>query len=186
VLVSARISRAGWLALAVLLAVQLLLIVDVVVVNVALPAIAADLRLTSAELPFAGIAYTLLFGSLLIVGGRTGDAYGRRRVLRAGLVLFLAGSLLAAAAAAPAQLFVARAVQGLGAALVSPNALGLLLATFQEGSARNRALGLWAAVGSGGAILGQLLGGLLTDLAGWPWIFLINLPVAGIALGLQP
>jgi MFS family permease len=113
VLVSARISRAGWLALAVLLAVQLLLIVDVVVVNVALPAIAADLRLTSAELPFTGIAYTLLFGSLLIVGGRTGDAYGRRRVLRAGLVLFLAGSLLAATAAAPAQLFVARAVQGL-------------------------------------------------------------------------
>jgi EmrB/QacA subfamily drug resistance transporter len=180
--VSAPISRAGRLALLVLAAVQLLLIVDVVVVNVALPAIAADLRLTRAELPFTGIAYTLLFGSLLIVGGRAGDAYGRRRVLRAGLVVFLAGSLLAAAAAAPAQLFVARAVQGLGAALVSPNALGLLLATFQEGAARNRALGLWAAVGSGGAVGGQLLGGVVTDLAGWPWIFLINVPVAGVAL----
>jgi EmrB/QacA subfamily drug resistance transporter len=168
--------------LAVLAAAQLLLIVDVVVVNVALPAIAADLRLTRAELPFPGVAYTLLFGSLLIVGGRAGDAHGRRRVLRAGLVLFLAGSLLAAAAAAPVQLFVARAAQGLGAALVAPNALGLLLAVFPEGAARNRALGLWAAVGSGGAVLGQLLGGLLTDLAGWPWIFLINLPVAGVAL----
>jgi EmrB/QacA subfamily drug resistance transporter len=179
---SARIPRAGLLVLLVLSAVQLLLIVDVVVVNVALPAIAADLRLTRAELPFTGIAYTLLFGSLLIVGGRAGDAHGRRRVLRAGLVLFLAGSLLAAAAAAPVQLFVARAVQGLGAALISPNALGLLLATFPEGAARNRALGLWAAVGSGGAVLGQLLGGLLTGLAGWPWIFLINVPVAGVAL----
>jgi EmrB/QacA subfamily drug resistance transporter len=179
---SARIPRAGWLALTVLSAVQLMLIVDVVVVNVALPAIAADLRLTKAQLPFTGIAYTLLFGSLLIVGGRAGDAYGRRRVLRAGLVLFLAGSLLAAAAAEPAQLFGARAAQGLGAALVSPNALGLLLATFPEGAARNGALGVWAAVGSGGAVLGQLLGGLLTDLAGWPWIFLINVPVAGMAL----
>jgi MFS family permease len=145
-----------------------------VVVNVALPAIAADLRLSRAELPFTGIAYTLLFGSLLIVGGRAGDAFGRRRVLRVGLVLFLAGSLAAAAAAAPAQLFAALGVQGLGAALVSPNALGLLLATFEEGPARNRALGLWAAVGSGGAVLGQLVGGIITDLAGWPWIFLIN------------
>lgn len=179
---SARIPRAGWLALTVLSAVQLMLIVDVVVVNVALPAIAADLRLTKAQLPFTGIAYTLLFGSLLIVGGRTGDAYGRRRVLRAGLVLFLAGSLLAAGAAEPAHLFGARAAQGLGAALVSPNALGLLLATFPEGAARNGALGVWAAVGSGGAVLGQLLGGLLTDVAGWPWIFLINVPVAGVAL----
>lgn len=171
-----------WVALIILAAAQLMLIVDVVVVNVALPSIAADLNLGEAELPFVGIAYTLVFGSLLIIGGRAGDLFGRRRVLRTGTVIFLFASLLAAFANEAALLIGARALQGLGAAFISPNAFASLLATNPEGDFRNRALGFWAATISVGAVLGQVVGGVIISTVGWPWIFLINVPVAGVFL----
>jgi EmrB/QacA subfamily drug resistance transporter len=173
--------------LAVLCAAQFMLIVDVVVVNVALPAIKSSLGIADARLAFVSIAYTLVFGSLLIVAGRAGDLFGRRRLLLCGLGVFTIGSLLSGVAQVDWQLFAARGVQGLGAAAVSPIALSLITATFAEGSARNRALGWWGAVGSAGAIAGQLLGGVLTDLAGWRSIFLINVPIgiAAIAIALK-
>jgi EmrB/QacA subfamily drug resistance transporter len=168
--------------LAVLCVAQLMLIVDVVVVNVALPAIKTGLAIPDARLPFTSIAYTMTFGSLLIVAGRAGDLFGRRRLLLAGLGLFTVASLLSGVAQTDWQLFGARALQGLGAAAVSPNALALITATFGEGSERNAALGLWGAVGSAGAIAGQLIGGVVTDLFGWRWIFLINVPVGAVAI----
>jgi EmrB/QacA subfamily drug resistance transporter len=166
--------------LAILCAAQLMLIVDVVIVNVALPSIRDSLDVPDARLQLTGIAYTLTFGSLLIVAARAGDRFGRRRLLVGGMALFTVASVLTGAAQSPWQLFAGRALQGLGAALVSPNALALLTAIVPEGARRNRALGAWAAVGSAGAIAGQLAGGLLTDLVGWRWVFLVNVPV-GVA-----
>lgn len=179
---TAQPLAASRLLLAVLCAAQFMLIIDVVIVNIALPAIRSSLHIAGARLPFVSIAYTLAFGSLLIVAGRAGDLFGRRRLLLAGLAIFTVGSLFSGAAQADWQLFVARALQGLGAAAVSPNALALITATFPEGGERNRALGWWGAVGSAGAIAGQLLGGVITALAGWRWIFLINVPIGIIAL----
>ena len=170
--------------LAVLCAAQLLLIIDIVVVNVALPAIKTSLAIPEARLPLVSISYTLAFGSLLIVAGRAGDLFGRRRLFLAGLVVFTCGSLLSGAAQADWQLFAARVLQGLGAAAISPNALALITTTFAEGSERNRALGFWGAVGSAGAIAGQLLGGLITAAAGWRWIFLINVPIGVLAFAI--
>lgn len=169
--------RAIGTIVAVLCAAQLLLIVDVVVVNVALPSIVRGLGITDSQVQLASVAYTLVFGSLLIVSGRLGDLLGRRRLLLGGVLLFTVASLLSGAAQQGWQLFAARACQGLGAALISPNALALLTSLIPEGDRRNQAFGVWAAVGSGGAILGQLLGGALTELAGWRWIFLINVPI---------
>ena len=157
-----------------------MLIVDVVIVNVALPSIRDSLDVPDARLQLTGIAYTLTFGSLLIVAARAGDRFGHRRLLVAGMTLFTVASVLTGAAQSTWQLFAGRALQGLGAALVSPNALALLMAIVPEGARRNRALGAWAAVGSAGAIAGQLMGGLLTDLVGWRWVFLVNVPV-GVA-----
>jgi EmrB/QacA subfamily drug resistance transporter len=154
-----------------------MLIVDVVVVNVALPAIRTSLALPDAQLPLLSIAYTLTFGSLLIVSGRAGDLFGRRRLFVAGVALFTTASLLAGLAQVGWQLFAARALQGVGAALVAPTSLALLMSAFADGPPRNRALGLWAAVGSAGAIAGQVLGGLVTSLFGWPWIFWLNVPL---------
>jgi EmrB/QacA subfamily drug resistance transporter len=169
-------------ALVTLAAAQLMLIVDVVVANIALPSIGRDLQMDETQLPLVGVAYTLLFGSLLIIGGRAGDYFGRRRILRIGLVVFTLASVLAATASGATSLLAARGLQGIGAAMISPNALALLLATFAEGASRNRAFGLWAAATSTGAVLGQVLGGLIAATVGWPWIFLINVPVAGITL----
>ena len=179
----ARTAAPG-LALATLCVAQFLLIVDVVVLNVTLPSIKRELAIADAQLPLAGVAYTLTFGSLLIVAGRAGDLFGRRRIFLAGIALFTAASVATGLAQGSWQLFASRAAQGCGAALVSPTALALLMATFPEGAPRNRALGLWAAVGSGGAIAGQLLGGVVTDAFGWRWVFLLNAPVGLAALAL--
>lgn len=170
-------------AFAVLCAAQVMLIVDVVVLTVALPTIQAALGIPTDQLHLAGIAYTLTFGSLLIVAGRAGDLYGRRRVFRIGLLVFTIASALAALSQEGWHLFAARVLQGAGAAMVSPTALALVTSLFQ-GDQRNRALGIWASAGSVGAVLGQVLGGVLTDLFGWQSIFLINLPIgiAGLAL----
>lgn len=168
--------------LAVLCSAQLMLIVDVVALNVALPSIQSSLGIPPGQLQLAGVAYTLTFGSLLVVAGRAGDLLGRRRLFQVGLVVFTAASLTTAVAATGVWLFAGRALQGAGAALISPAALSMLTSTFTVGEGRNRALGVWAAVGSGGAIAGQVLGGLLTDVFGWRSIFVINLPVGIAAL----
>ncbi|HVM12655.1 MAG TPA: MFS transporter [Actinomycetota bacterium] len=179
---TARLSgqRRGVAALGVLCAAQFMLVVDVVVVNVAIPSIRADLGLPDSRLQLIAVAYTLTFGSLLIWFGRMGDVFGRRRLFLAGLAVFTLASLATGLAHSGWSLVAARACQGVGAAMASPSALALLMVTFEEDGARGRALGYWGAVGSGGAIVGQLLGGALTDVLGWRSIFLINVPI-GIA-----
>lgn len=161
-----------------------MLIVDVVVVNVALPTIRADLAIPDGRLHLVSVGYTLTFGGLLIVFGRIGDLYGRRRLFLIGVGAFTLASLATGLARAEWQLLAARAAQGVGAAMVSPTALALLTTAFAEGDRRNRALGLWGAVGSGGAVAGQLLGGVVTDLFDWRWIFLINVPIGAATLAL--
>lgn len=168
--------------LTILCLAQFMLIVDVVVVNVALPSIRSDLTLPDSRLQLVAVAYTLTFGSLLVAAGRAGDLLGRRRLFTVGLALFTLASLLTALAQSEWQLLAARAGQGVGAALVSPAALALLTTAFDEGAARNRALGYWAAVGSAGAIAGQVIGGFLTDAYGWRAIFLINVPIGVLVL----
>jgi EmrB/QacA subfamily drug resistance transporter len=173
-------SRRGTLALATLCAAQFMLVLDVVVVNVAIPTIRDDLAIPHGHIQFIGVCYTLTFGSLLVVAGRAGDLIGHRRLLLAGLTVFTLASVAAGAATSGPVLFAARAAQGVGAAMASPTALALITRTFAEGAERNRALGLWGAVGSSGAIAGQLVGGLLTDLVSWRAVFLINVPL-GVA-----
>ncbi|WP_051745130.1 MFS transporter [Streptomyces yerevanensis] len=179
-------SKATWqrkeLALLWLLcSAQFILIVDVVVVNVAVPSIRSALDVPDSFLQLTSVAYTVAFGSLLIVAGRAGDLFGRRPMLITGLVVFTLMSLCCGLAQEGWQLFAARAGQGVGAAMVSPNAMALLVSSFREGELRNRALGIWAAVGSAGAIAGQLLGGVVTEYVGWRGVFLINGPI-GIAV----
>ncbi|MGY1603055.1 MFS transporter [Geodermatophilus sp. SYSU D00815] len=180
-------TRSDRLAVGVLCAAQFMLIVDVVVVNVALPTLRGSLGLPDTQLALTAVAYTVTFGSLLIAAGRSGDVLGRRRLFVTGLVVFTASSLLVGLAQAPWQFFAARALQGVGAALVSPNALALLLARFDSTAARNAALGAWGAVGAGGAIAGQVLGGVVLDTLGWRWIFYLHLPVgiAAVVLALR-
>ncbi|GAA1527054.1 MFS transporter [Actinomadura kijaniata] len=175
-------SRPGPLLVALCLA-QTMLVLDVVVVTVALPAMRAGLGMAEADQQWIVTAYGLAYGGFMIVAGRAGDLYGHRRVLVTGLVAFTAASLLAGAAPNAPTLVAARAAQGLGAALVSPAALALLTTTFAEGPARNRALGIWGAVASGGVAAAGLVGGLLTDLLHWRAIFLVNLPVGLLAVG---
>lgn len=160
---------------------QFMLILDVTVVAVAMPSMQDGLGLLPRELPWLAAAYTLTYGGFMVSAGRAADLLGSRRILLAGLVIFTAASVACGAATGGTMLFAARAVQGFGAALISPAALALLIKTFAEGSARNRALGVWGAVASAGGIAGNLLGGVLTDLAGWRSIFWINLPI-GIAV----
>lgn len=170
------------LAVGVLCGAQFVLIVDVVVLNVALPSIQRDLGIAEHQLALAGVLYTLTFGCPLMVFGRVGDLNGRRRVFQLGLAVFTLASALAAAAQSPWQLFAARALQGIGAAMVAPNTLALVTSLFPEGEQRNRTLGLWAAMGSVGAIAGQVIGGVLTEYLGWRSIFLINVPIGLAAM----
>ena len=165
-----------WTALALLSLAQFMLIVDLTVVQVALPSIGADLGLGRAALTWVVTTYTLMFGGLLVFGGRLADALGARRTLLTGLAVFTAASLLAGVASSGAVLILARGLQGLGAALLSPAALSIITTTF-HGRERTRALGVWAAIGGGGAALGVLLSGLLTAGPGWAWVFFVNVPV---------
>ncbi|MCX5407292.1 MFS transporter [Streptomyces sp. NBC_00335] len=167
--------------LVLLCVAQFMLIADVTVVNVALPAIATDLSLSGPGLTWVVTAYTLFFGALLLAGGRLADRFGAVRTFLTGLALFTAASAASGLAADSATLIAARSAQGVGAALLSPAALSLVTTLFQ-GPARNRALGAWAAIGGTGAALGVLLGGILTDGPGWRWIFYLNLPVGVLAL----
>ncbi|MCJ0870752.1 MFS transporter [Streptomyces sp. AP-93] len=169
------------LLLVLLCLAQFMLIADVTVVNVALPAIGADLSLSGPGLTWVVTAYTLFFGALLLAGGRLADRFGAVRTFLTGLALFTAASAASGLAADAATLITARSAQGVGAALLSPAALSLVTTLFQ-GPARHRALGAWAAIGGTGAALGVLLGGILTDGPGWRWIFYLNLPVGALAL----
>src|ERR1044072_4730250 len=159
---------------------QFMVILDSTVVNVALPSIQTDLHLSEANLQWIVNAYTLVFGGFLLLGGRAGDPIGRERLFLAGLVVFTVASLLNGLVANEGVLIASRAVEGLGAAFVPPAALSIISTTFAEGKERARALGVWAAIAIGGAAVGLILGGLLTQLLSWPWIFFVNVPV-GIA-----
>ena len=179
-------ERRKWLALALLSAVQFMVVLDIAIVNVALPSIQDDLGFSQANLQWVISAYALVFGGLLLLGGRAADLLGRRRVFLAGLVVFTGASLLAGLAWSEESLIAARALQGLGAAVISPAALSILSTTFAEGKERNIALGVWGAVGGFGAAAGVLLGGVLTDSLGWEWIFFVNVPVGAVAFLLAP
>ena len=178
--------RMKWFGLALLGAVQFMVVLDIAIVNVALPSIQADLGFSQANLQWVISAYALVFGGFLLLGGRTADLLGRRRVFMAGLVLFTIGSLLCGLAWDDTSLIGARAIQGLGAATISPAALAILMTTFAEGRERNIALGVWGAVGGFGAAAGVLLGGILTDALSWEWIFFVNIPVGLAAVALAP
>lgn len=167
--------------LGLLAVAQLMVILDITAVNVALPEMAESLGIRGGDIGWAVTSYSLVFGSLLLLGGRLADLVGRRRVFMTGLGVFTLASIAAATASGDGALFAARAGQGLGAALLSPAALSIIMATFTEGNQRAHALGVWGAVGGAGAAIGVLLGGALTSAIGWEAIFLINVPV-GIAV----
>ncbi len=176
-------ARARWTALVVVCFAQFMVVLDATIVNVALPSIQTDLGLTTAQLQWIVNSYTLMFGGFLLLGGRAADLIGRRRLFLAGIALFSAASLANALADSGNVLIIARGVQGLGAALVSPAALSILTTTFAEGSERTRAMGVWGAIAGAGGAFGLLLGGVLTDVLSWPWIFLVNVPIGlGTAL----
>ncbi|MFI7132767.1 DHA2 family efflux MFS transporter permease subunit [Nonomuraea sp. NPDC050153] len=172
------------LTLAAVAVVQFMVSLDLSVVNVALPQIAAGLGFSAVGLTWVIHAYALTFGGLLLLGGKAADRYGRRRVLLLGLGLFGLASLLGGFAQAPGHLVAARAVQGIGAAALAPAALALLTTTFPAGKARVRAFGIWSAVNAAGGALGVLIGGLLTEYAGWRWVMFVNVPITVGALAL--
>jgi EmrB/QacA subfamily drug resistance transporter len=177
-------GRGKWLALLLVCAAQLMIILDGTVVNVALPAIEQDLGFSRASLSWVVNAYLLTFGGFLLLGGRAGDIFGRRRVFMGGLVLFTVASLLCGLAGSQAALVAARALQGIGGAIIAPAALSIIVTTFTEPSERARAMGIWGLVASGGGTIGVLLGGVLVGTLGWPWIFFVNIPVGVLVLAL--
>ena len=170
-------GKRNGLLLFVLLIAQLMVILDITAVNIALPSLAGDLGLSGSDISWTITSYTLVFGSLLLLGGRAADLIGRRRMFLVGLGIFTASSLASALAPTADALFAARAGQGLGAAMLSPAALAIIMSAFQ-GSQRAKALAAWGAVGGAGAAIGVLVGGVLTEFADWRMIFYVNLPVA--------
>jgi EmrB/QacA subfamily drug resistance transporter len=184
--VTSSSTRRRWLALALLCVVQFMVVLDVAIVNVALPSIKVDLGFSQEDLQWVISAYALVFGGFLLLGGRAADMLGRRRFFLGGLVVFTLASLAAGLAWSESSLLGARAVQGLGAAVITPAALSILSTTFAEGRERNIALGAWGAVGGFGAVAGVLLGGVLTDALSWEWIFLVNVPVGVAAFAVAP
>jgi EmrB/QacA subfamily drug resistance transporter len=179
-------DRRRWLALAVIVAAQFMVVLDVAIVNVALPSIRTDLHFSQESLQWVITAYSIFFGGVLLLGGRLADLLGRRRLFMAGLVLFTVSSLLDGLAWSAGSLIAFRSLQGLGAALLSPAALSILTTTFREGRERNLALGIWGAASGSGGAAGVLLGGALTSGLNWSWIFFINVPVGALVLGVTP
>jgi EmrB/QacA subfamily drug resistance transporter len=175
-----------WIALAVLVAAQFMVVLDVAIVNVALPSIKTDLNFSQESLQWVITAYAIMFGGVLLLGGRMADLLGRRRLFIAGVALFTLSSLLAGFAWSEGSLIAFRAAQGLGGALLAPAALSILTTTFAEGRERNIALGVWGAVSGSGAAAGVLLGGLLTSSLDWSWIFFINVPVGILLVAISP
>ena len=178
--------RAKWLALALLATTQFVVVLDAAIVNVALPSIGRALDFSQDNLAWVVNAYTLTFGGFLLLGGRLADLLGRRKLFMIGLVVFSIASLLGGLAQSDVWLIAARALQGLGAALVSPAALSIVTNTFAEGAERNRALGVWGAVAGSGGAAGVLLGGMLTEYLGWEWVLFVNVPIGVAAALLAP
>src|SRR6202158_3887640 len=171
------------LALAVIAAAQLMVVLDATIVNIALPSIQRALQFTPTGLEWVINAYALTFGGLLLLGGRAGDLFGRRRMFFIGIVLFTLGSLAGGFATSATWLIIARGAQGTGAGIIGAPARSLITDTFPEGVQRNRALGVYAAVAGAGGALGLLLGGVLTDLASWRWVLFVNVPI-GVVLAI--
>jgi len=182
-----RTSRVNPNAVLIVVAVaQFMVILDASVVNVALPTIKVDLGFSEQNLSWILNAYTLVFGGFLLLGGRLADRLGRRRLFVTGIALFATASLICGVSQSEGMLLVARALQGLGGALVSPAALSIILTTFAEGSARNRALAVWGAISGAGGAVGLLLGGAIVEALSWRWVFFINVPIGAVVLVLAP
>jgi EmrB/QacA subfamily drug resistance transporter len=179
-------DRRRWLALAVIVAAQFMVVLDVAIVNVALPTIKTDLHFSEESLQWVITAYAILFGGALLLGGRLADILGRRRMFVAGIALFAVSSLLSGLAWSETSLIIFRALEGLGGALLSPAALSILTTTFAEGRERNIALGIWGGAAGSGAAAGVLLGGVLTSYLNWSWIFFINVPVGALLILVTP
>jgi EmrB/QacA subfamily drug resistance transporter len=173
-----------WQALTLVCVAFFMTILDVSIVNVALPSIKTSLGVSDTSLQWVLVAYAITFGGFLLLGGRAADLLGRRRLFMAGLALFSLASLVCGLAGSIGLLIAARTVQGLGAAIISPATLSIITTTFEEGSERNKALGIWGAMGGSGAAAGVLFGGILTKYAGWEWIFFVNVPVGALVLAL--
>src|SRR4051812_49313304 len=179
-------TRRRWSALALIVTAQFMVILDVAIVNVALPSIKPDLGFSQSGLQWVVSAYAIVFRGTLLLGGRLADLLGRRRLFISGLLLFALSSLLCGLAWSAGSLVAFRGVQGLAGAILAPAALSLLMTSFAEGSERNRALGIYGAASGSGAAVGVLLGGVLTSYLGWTWIFFINVPVGVAAIALTP
>ena len=175
-----------WQALGLVCVAFFMTVLDVSIVNVALPSIAKSLHFSETGQQWVITAYAITFGGFLLLGGRAGDILGRKRMFLTGLVIFSAASLVCGLATSTGMLVGARAAQGFGAAIVSPSTLSIITTTFEEGAERNKALGIWGAMGGSGAAAGVLFGGLLTRYAGWEWIFFVNVPVGALVLLLAP
>ncbi|MFL6108956.1 MAG: MFS transporter [Marmoricola sp.] len=179
-------GRNRWWTLVVVAVAQFMVVLDVTIVNVALPDIQADLGFTAENLQWIISAYTLVFGGFLLLGGRAADLLGRRAVFMTGLALFAGSSLMAGLASTQGEIIGARAVQGLGGALLSPAALSIITVTFAHGRERNLAMGIWGGLAGLGGSLGAIIGGALVDSVGWSWIFFVNVPVAALVIALAP
>jgi EmrB/QacA subfamily drug resistance transporter len=177
-------ARGKWLVLAVVGAAFFMTILDVAIVNVAIPSIQEDLHIAESTVQWVITAYAITFGGFLLLGGRMADLLGRRRIFIVGLVVFTLASLACGLAWSAGVLIASRAVQGLGAAIISPAALSIVTTTFSEGAERNKALGIWGALGGSGAAAGVLFGGILTKYLGWEWIFFVNVPVGVLVFAL--
>jgi len=177
-------SRPGMIAL--LCVAQFVVVLDATIVAIALPAIQRSLHFATVDLQWVVSAYTLAFAGCLVLAGRLADLHGRRRVFMAGLALFAGASLACGLSRSPGLLVAARALQGLGAAAVAPAALAAITAAVPDGAERRRALGVWTAAAAGGGASGWLLGGVITQQAGWPWVFLVNVPIGAVAVALAP
>jgi EmrB/QacA subfamily drug resistance transporter len=175
-----------WQALALVCVAFFMTVLDVSIVNVALPSIGRSLHFSSTGLQWVITAYAITFGGFLLLGGRAGDILGRKRMFLIGLVIFSIASLVCGLAGSTGVLIAARAVQGFGAAIVSPSTLSIITTTFEEGPERNKALGIWGAMGGSGAAAGVLFGGILVKYLGWEWIFFVNVPVGALVLALTP
>ena len=173
----AELDPRRWKALAIVCAAFFMTVLDVSIVNVALPSIGRALDFSRENLQWVITAYAITFGGFLLLGGRAADLFGRRRVFLDGVAVFTIASFLCGFAWSEGVLIAARAVQGLGAAIISPAALSIIMTTFEEGPERNKALGIWGAIGGSGAAVGVLAGGVLTKYLGWEWIFFVNVPV---------
>ena len=183
---AATLERRRWIALALLCVAQFVVVLDASITNVALPTIGESLQISQDNLSWVVTAYALTFGGFLLLGGRLADLLGRRRVFMSGLIVFALASLAGGFAESEGMLIAARAVQGLGAAILSPAALSIVTTTFRDGAERNKALGVWGAVAGSGGAAGVLLGGVLTEYLGWEWVLWVNVPIGIAAAAIAP